>query len=160
MNSDEHVEARRQEILNSSYRLAEDDPVLLQRNELRPVRLQLELLKPEMALAEHGIHSTIVVFGGTQIVERDSGPGELAAARAGLAAAPDDPHAGSGRLAGRAAAGQEPLLRRRPRVRPPGLQQPAKPTARATTSSSPAAGRASWRRPTAARTTSAQSRSA
>ncbi|MCU0854083.1 MAG: TIGR00730 family Rossman fold protein, partial [Rhodobacteraceae bacterium] len=33
----------------------------------RPVRLQLELLKPEMAMSEYGIESTIVLFGGARI---------------------------------------------------------------------------------------------
>jgi uncharacterized protein (TIGR00730 family) len=54
-----------------SYLLAEQDTALLAREELRPVRLQLELFKPEMAFQEHGIESTIVVFGSTQIVERE-----------------------------------------------------------------------------------------
>lgn len=52
-----------------SYRLAFDDPDFLCRDELRPVRLQLELLKPELALKEHGIESTIVLFGGSRIPE-------------------------------------------------------------------------------------------
>ncbi len=50
-----------------SYRLAFADPDFLVRDELRPVRLQLELLKPEMALAEAGINSTVVLFGGARI---------------------------------------------------------------------------------------------
>ena len=50
-----------------SYRLAFDDPEFLTRDELRPVRLQLELLKPELAMAERGIVSTIVMFGGARI---------------------------------------------------------------------------------------------
>jgi uncharacterized protein (TIGR00730 family) len=37
--------------------------------ELRPVRLQLELLKPEMILAERGIRSTVILFGGARIPE-------------------------------------------------------------------------------------------
>jgi uncharacterized protein (TIGR00730 family) len=37
--------------------------------DLRPVRLQLELLKPEMILAERGIRSTVVMFGGARIPE-------------------------------------------------------------------------------------------
>jgi predicted Rossmann-fold nucleotide-binding protein len=36
------------------------------RRELRAVRLQLELLKPEMMLAERGIRSTVVLFGGAR----------------------------------------------------------------------------------------------
>ncbi len=50
-----------------AYRLAFADPEFLTREELRPVRLQLELLKPEMMLDEHGIRSTVVLFGGARI---------------------------------------------------------------------------------------------
>ncbi|MEM0898908.1 MAG: LOG family protein [Pseudomonadota bacterium] len=53
----------------SAYRLAFDDHDFLCRDELRPVRLQLELLKPEMLLEEHGIKSTVVMFGGARIPE-------------------------------------------------------------------------------------------
>ncbi len=51
----------------SAYRLAFDDADFLCRDELRPVRLQLELLKPEMLMAEYGIESTVVLFGGARI---------------------------------------------------------------------------------------------
>ena len=50
-----------------AYRLAFADNDFLCREELRPVRLQLELLKPEMYLDEYGIQSTIVLFGGARI---------------------------------------------------------------------------------------------
>ena len=50
-----------------SYRLAFADPEFLTRKELRPVRLQLELLKPEMAMDAYGINSTVVLFGGARI---------------------------------------------------------------------------------------------
>jgi uncharacterized protein (TIGR00730 family) len=49
------------------YRLAFTDEDFLCREELRPVRLQLELLKPEMHLDALGINSTIVLFGGARI---------------------------------------------------------------------------------------------
>ncbi|MDP5218424.1 TIGR00730 family Rossman fold protein [Ruegeria sp. 2205SS24-7] len=52
-----------------SYRLAFADDDFLCRDELRPVRLQLELLKPQLMLDEHGITSTIVMFGGARIPE-------------------------------------------------------------------------------------------
>ncbi len=52
-----------------AYRLAFDDPDFLCRDELRPVRLQLELLKPEMLMTEAGIESTVVLFGGARIPE-------------------------------------------------------------------------------------------
>ena len=50
-----------------AYRLAFHDPDFLCRDELRPVRLQLELLKPEMMLSEYGVESTIVLFGGARV---------------------------------------------------------------------------------------------
>jgi uncharacterized protein (TIGR00730 family) len=50
-----------------AYRLAFDDPDFLLRDELRPVRLQLELLKPELELDARNIQSTVVLFGGARI---------------------------------------------------------------------------------------------
>ncbi len=50
-----------------AYRLAFNDPDFLCRDELRPVRLQLELLKPEMLMESYGIESTVVLFGGARI---------------------------------------------------------------------------------------------
>ncbi len=52
---------------SASYRLAFADDDFLCRDELRPVRLQLELLKPELLMTEYGIESTIVLFGGARI---------------------------------------------------------------------------------------------
>lgn len=68
-----------------SYRLAFADPDFLKREELRAVRLQLELLKPEMIMQEHGIRSTVVIFGGARIPdpalpERARNPNVLALA--------------------------------------------------------------------------------
>ncbi|WP_375259386.1 TIGR00730 family Rossman fold protein [Citreimonas sp.] len=53
--------------LSPSYRLAFADDDFLCQKELRPVRLQLELMKFEMLLDQHGIDSTIVLFGGARI---------------------------------------------------------------------------------------------
>src|SRR6056297_61388 len=52
---------------SSAYRLAFADADFLLRDELRPVRLQLELLKPELELDERGITSTVVLFGGARV---------------------------------------------------------------------------------------------
>ncbi len=52
-----------------AYRLAFADEDFMCREELRPVRLQLELLKPEMIMTEREITSTIVMFGGARIPE-------------------------------------------------------------------------------------------
>ena len=54
-----------------SYRLAFTDQEFLLREELRPVRLQLELLKPQMVMDAHGIESTVVIFGGARIPAPD-----------------------------------------------------------------------------------------
>ncbi|RBI85543.1 TIGR00730 family Rossman fold protein [Rhodosalinus halophilus] len=54
-----------------AYRLAFDDEDFLLRDELRPVRLQLELLKPSLLMDEHGVKSTIVLFGGARIPPPD-----------------------------------------------------------------------------------------
>ncbi|MBS0443190.1 MAG: TIGR00730 family Rossman fold protein [Proteobacteria bacterium] len=67
----------------SAYRLAFTDTEFLLREELRPVRMQLELLKPEMVQSEHGIRSTIVIFGSARIVPPDQAFERLEAARAG-----------------------------------------------------------------------------
>jgi uncharacterized protein (TIGR00730 family) len=50
-----------------AYRLAFADPDFLCQDALRPVRLQLELLKTEMGMDAEGIRSTIVLFGGARI---------------------------------------------------------------------------------------------
>ena len=55
----------------SAYRLAFTDPAFLLREEMRPVRMQLELLKPELVQDEQGIESTIVIFGSARIVPPD-----------------------------------------------------------------------------------------
>lgn len=54
-----------------SYALAFADPDFMCREELRPVRLQLELLKPEMLMNEAEVNSTIVLFGGARIPAPD-----------------------------------------------------------------------------------------
>lgn len=50
-----------------AYRLAFRDTDFLLREELRPVRFQLELLKPEMLLDEAGVGSTLVMYGSARI---------------------------------------------------------------------------------------------
>jgi uncharacterized protein (TIGR00730 family) len=51
------------------YRLADEDTDFLQRDDVRGVRLQMDYLKAELLLKEHGIRQTIVVFGSTRISE-------------------------------------------------------------------------------------------
>ncbi len=57
-----------------AYRLAFRDDTFLRRDDMRPVRLQLELLKPETILNEQGIESTVVLFGGARLPEPGGDP--------------------------------------------------------------------------------------
>jgi len=85
-------EKNRRAILQSaSYLPVESDAAFLQQPAVRPVRMQLELLKPELALSREGVSSTIVVFGGTQVVEAEEAQAQLARARELLSHAPHDP---------------------------------------------------------------------
>jgi uncharacterized protein (TIGR00730 family) len=67
----------------SAYRLAFTDTDFLLREELRPVRMQLELLKPELIQQELGISSTIVIFGSARIPEPDVALRQLQQAQVG-----------------------------------------------------------------------------
>ena len=63
-----------------SYLRAYEDIGLLHRTELRPVRLQLELLKAEMLLQEQAIESTVVLFGSARTPPREEAEARVAAA--------------------------------------------------------------------------------
>ena len=78
----EHVPAAPQ-TESAAYRLAFQDTEFLLREDLRPVRFQLELLKPELLLDEAKIRSTFVFYGSARIPAPE-------AADALVAAAPDD----------------------------------------------------------------------
>ncbi len=67
---------------SASYRLAFQDPEFLLQDELRPVRLQLELLKPELILKEQHIESTVVIFGSARIVDPETAEAQLVSAEA------------------------------------------------------------------------------
>ena len=67
---------------NSAYKLAFTDTEFLLRDDLRPVRMQLELLKPELVQQEQGVESTIVVFGSARILEPDAAAAAMAKATA------------------------------------------------------------------------------
>jgi uncharacterized protein (TIGR00730 family) len=75
---------------HSSYRLAFLDNEFIRREDMRPLRFELELLKPEVSFIEKGIRSTIVVFGGTQIVEEHEATSQLEGWRGKLAQSPLD----------------------------------------------------------------------
>ena len=128
---------------SEAYKLAFQDTDFLLREDLRPVRFQLELLKPELLLDEAKIGSTFVFYGSARIPAPDGG--RCTDRRS------DQRRAARGR---RAAQGQVALLRRRLRAR--AARQPdatATRTASSISSSARAAGRRSWKPPTAARST-------
>ena len=60
-------------IINSdTYKLAHEDIGLLSRNEMRGVRMLLEITKPDLILEENKILSTIIIFGGASITEESN----------------------------------------------------------------------------------------
>ncbi len=79
-------------ILNSpSYCLAQEDCSLLERPEMRGVRMLLELGKPELAFQADSITSTVIVFGGTQIVDRTAAERRLSEARRAISRGAQQP---------------------------------------------------------------------
>jgi len=74
----------------ASFRLAYADTQFLKRRELRPVRLQLELLKAELLQQEQSVESTIVIFGSTRIPEPAAAVRALESAEQSAAARPND----------------------------------------------------------------------
>ncbi len=63
-----------------AYQLAFQDNDFLLREDLRPVRFQLELLKAELALTEAGIDSTFVFYGSARIPSPEDAAALVAAA--------------------------------------------------------------------------------
>ncbi len=68
-----------------AYSLAFQDTEFLLRPELRPVRLQLELLKPELMLNEHNIESTVVMYGSARTLPSNKAKANLEAVEKRLA---------------------------------------------------------------------------
>jgi len=91
MDDEQQRHENLQKILHSpSYRLACRDVDFLADPRLRPNRIELELIKPELAFEQSQIASTIVVFGSTRIAEPAVAQRELEQARALLAEAPGE----------------------------------------------------------------------
>lgn len=77
-------------LASPTYRLAESDPLFLKSRVMRPLRLAMELLKPEEQQKAQGIKSTVVLFGGTRIRRETEARARLEEAEAALARAPQD----------------------------------------------------------------------
>src|SRR5690554_5000965 len=61
----------------AAYQLAYEDMEFLASDDLRPIRLQLELLKPEQELRRQKVSSTVVVFGSARIVSQKQAQADL-----------------------------------------------------------------------------------
>ena len=94
MSDKEASDKRTQEIMDHpSYRLAYMDQDFIRGDDLRPLRLEMELLKPELCLDSLGVKSTVVVFGGTQVAPREEGEAMMAEAKSAIEKSPNDPNA-------------------------------------------------------------------
>jgi hypothetical protein len=74
-----------------SYQLAFQDNDFLLWDELRPTRIQLEILKPELMLQDYQIHSTVVIFGSSRIQEPEQAEERLHQAQERVHRDPDNP---------------------------------------------------------------------
>ena len=88
-----HKPQTSEEESEDSYKFAFNDEEFLSRRETIGIRFELELLKPELHLKEHGIEHTITVFGSTRFVSHETAeqlvrdaktPEEMAAAKKAL----------------------------------------------------------------------------
>lgn len=77
-------------LAHPSYRLAHEDHELLADADSRPIRLQLELLKPERYLRRHKIQSTVVVFGSARVPSPQQAQAALAVVQTRACSNPDD----------------------------------------------------------------------
>jgi len=77
----EGVPERTPQTSHPAYRLAFCDTDFLLRDELRPVRFQLELLKAEMLLDEARVGSTLVIYGSARIPSPAQAKARLEAAK-------------------------------------------------------------------------------
>jgi hypothetical protein len=85
--------ALRQAITSSdSYRLAHEDMDFMASDDLRGVRLQLELRKPERELHKQGVGSTVVVFGSAHVKSPEVAQARLAELETQAANGPSDAH--------------------------------------------------------------------
>ena len=94
-NSSIHAKAdiadRVKKLMDSdTYRLATDDVDFLESDNLRSIRLQLEYLKPELAMRQQEIASTIIMFGSARLLSHEDLEAELASIELALLENPGD----------------------------------------------------------------------
>jgi len=91
LEDDPQAMARVQAIMASpGYRQADQDVAFLNQDETRGVRLQIDYLKPELLLGQHGVGHTIVVFGSTRLQEPGAARRKVEAIQHALAGDPAD----------------------------------------------------------------------
>ncbi|MBY0464564.1 MAG: TIGR00730 family Rossman fold protein [Burkholderiales bacterium] len=66
----------------AAYRFAFADPEFMLRRETRGIRLQLEMLKPDLMQHNLGIHHTVVVYGSARFKSMENAQAALAEAQA------------------------------------------------------------------------------
>ena len=74
---------------STTYKIAHEDSDLLNSNAMRGVRMLLEITKPDLHLETAGIESTIIVFGGARIVDKETAEQMLTEAEQNLKKNPD-----------------------------------------------------------------------
>ncbi|EIM04580.1 TIGR00730 family Rossman fold protein [Rhodanobacter denitrificans] len=92
MNGSDDSKRRQEAIVHGeAYRLAQEDVAFLASDELRGVRLQLELLKPEISLHAHAIRSTVVVLGSSRTCSPEQAQADVVRLAARAQVHPDEP---------------------------------------------------------------------
>jgi uncharacterized protein (TIGR00730 family) len=90
-SEDPQAPAQVRTILDSpSYRQPDRDIGILQRPDMRGLRLMLDYLKPQTLLTEENVAHTIVVFGSTRICEPIAAQRDVDLAKSALAARPNE----------------------------------------------------------------------
>ncbi len=76
--------------VDPSYIKAYEDIPLLKKDIMRPIRMELEVMKPEIYLRHFNVNETIVCFGSARVREEEEAKKKVADAEAALAQNPDD----------------------------------------------------------------------
>ncbi|MFP4212477.1 MAG: TIGR00730 family Rossman fold protein [Desulfohalobiaceae bacterium] len=84
-------ESESEQTSSATYRLAFQDQDFLLRRELRPTRIQLEMLKPELTLQDHGVESTVVIYGSARIPDPETARTRVSSLQQELEQSPGDP---------------------------------------------------------------------
>ncbi|RED17808.1 hypothetical protein DFR46_2862 [Parasphingopyxis lamellibrachiae] len=91
MSSESRSRSTPTRVQSRAYRPASEDLEFLAMDDLRPLRLQLELLKPEWYLRQEEIRSTIVVFGSARILPPDTARRQVLELERAVRGKPSDP---------------------------------------------------------------------